>query len=640
MRFMLIAAVGTLGATSVAPAQQTARQVDPIHGSALTASPAVAELLDPFRGQLDSAEVAEVLERRKRWTGFPRNSEEHVLAARLWWRAGRPGLALKELDRLRPVERGPLSRLERARVLLETDADRAGGTAAWWAACEEIDEATRAEVRWDILALTTPEEREEWASLAPGRETCDWLRAFWNERARRMAITADDRLALHYRRLAHAREWYWIPKPYFLKGTADFHGRPDGLAIDDRGLLFVRMGHPLADEAFTREGSGEPGAGGPRAADRELHPGFSDASRCWPYWRPGGYRIFCFGLGRLSDHVPGRPGTLFFQKYLWNSNLPKSTLRRRHFGLGGALAEPWEMALRRVEVRAFEHHAVVRTRENIDDALLRVPDVPEVLATVRLAAETLRFLNPSERRWEVWTLADLRAGDLRAARAEDGRRVVRAAGRYAVLGPGGVEVHEFAPVEAPAERVAADASLTLRGVFSPPPGRLPITVVARDGNAPPAGNWAMDTINVPAIGGLPQLSDIAVAQREGGSWTRDGRTFLRVSPSHVTNPDGSIHTYFEVYGVRPGRRYDVEFRLAETSAAGRIWRLEPDDLAFRLRFTSEMEGDIGPHHLRLDLGGTEPGAYVLAVRIQDEETTAYSLPAVTDILVAEQGPSP
>ncbi|MFW6031526.1 MAG: hypothetical protein ACOC9T_02955, partial [Myxococcota bacterium] len=76
--------------------------------------------------------------------------------------------------------------------------------------------------------------------------------------------------------------------------------------------------------------------------------------------------------------------------------------------------------------------------------------------------------------------------------------------------------------------------------------------------------------------------------------------------------------------------------LAPTEAAERIWRLEPDDLGFRLQFTSEMAGEIGRHHLRLDLGDTEPGEYTLAVRIQDAETEAYSLPRVTDVYVAER----
>lgn len=136
------------------PPDAPAQERDSIHGSALTATPAIAKLLDPFRGQLDSAEVADVLDRRKRYTGFPRNAEEHVLAARLWWRAGHFTRALRELDELRDEEVGPLSRLERARVLLETDSARATGVQAWWAACEAIDEPTRAEVAWDILPLT------------------------------------------------------------------------------------------------------------------------------------------------------------------------------------------------------------------------------------------------------------------------------------------------------------------------------------------------------------------------------------------------------------------------------------------------------------------------------------------------------
>ena len=160
-----------------------------------------------------------------------------------------------------------------------------------------------------------------------------------------------------------------------------------------------------------------------------------------------------------------------------------------------------------------------------------------------------------------------------------------------------------------------------------------MTVVVEDENRPGAGGWVQDTVQVPRIGGLPQLSDIAIAQAEGGSWTRDGETYLQVTPAHITNPDGSIHTYFEVYGVDPGTRYDVEFRMVREDDAERIWRIEPGDLAFRLQFSSQMTGDIGRHHLRLDLSDTEPGEYVLGVRIQDESSKAYSLPSVTDVFV-------
>jgi len=636
MRFMFIAAAGTLVVVSLAHAQQ----VKPIHGSALSATPAIAELLDPFRDQLDSAEVAEVLDRRKRWTGFPRNAEEHVLAARLWRRAGRPGLALKELERLRPAEQGPLGNLERARVLLESDVDRVAGAAAWWAACEQIDEATRAEVEWDLRALMTPAEREQWDDLEAGRSTCEWLHGFWDERAHRMAITTDERLALHYRRLAHAREWYWIPRPYFLKWPADYHGRPEGLAIDDRGLIYVRMGAPLTDEGFSDDRAGEPGAipSIESGVDGDQRIGEGESRRCWVYWRFGGYRIYCFAGergDRLDDKVVASPGTQFFHKYVVNSNLPKTFIRNRVVHGFRGLEEDWERSLSAAEQRGGARHAQVRTRENIDEALKQIPDVPAVLANVRLRVETLRFLNPSHRRWQIWTLASVRAGDLRVTLAPDGRRIVNVGGRYSVLESEGVRIDSFAPAEVPVETIEDDAGITLKSVFTAEPGRQPITVVVEDLNEPPAGNYHRDTVNVPAIGGLPQLSDIAVAQAVGGTWTRDGRTFLQVTPAHITNPDGSIHTYFEVYGVRPGTRYEVEFRLTETDAAERIWRLEPDDLAFRLQFTSEMEGEIGRHHLELDLSETEPGEYALAVRIQDEDSGAYSLPAVTDVFVAE-----
>lgn len=288
-----------------------------------------------------------------------------------------------------------------------------------------------------------------------------------------------------------------------------------------------------------------------------------------------------------------------------------------------------------MENRAWERHGVVRTRENIEEALERIPDVPEVLANVRVQIETLRFLNPSRGEWQIWTLASARAGDLTAATDADGKTLLQVGGRYALLDTAGVQLNEFARVEVDGSAIDEDAGIGLKGVFAARPGRLPLTVVVDDLNEPKAGNWVNDTVNVPRIGGLPQLSDIAVAQSEGGTWTRDGETFLNVSPAHVTSPDGSIHTYFEVYGVDAGTHYDVEFRMVPSDAAERIWRIDPGDLAFRLQFSAQMSGDIGRHHLRLDLGDTKPGAYVLAVRIQDEKTKAYSRPSVTDVFIPE-----
>jgi hypothetical protein len=124
-----------------------------------------------------------------------------------------------------------------------------------------------------------------------------------------------------------------------------------------------------------------------------------------------------------------------------------------------------------------------------------------------------------------------------------------------------------------------------------------------------------------------------VAQDSGGAWSRDGETFLPVTPAHVTGPDGSLHLYFEVYGIPADRPYDVELRAVRAGDADRIWTLDRDDVAYRLTFGSEMPatGGIGRHHLHLDLSGTGEGAYVLGVRVRDPETGTWSLPVTTPV---------
>lgn len=179
-----------------------------VRGSALRAPGAVAKLLDPYRGTPDSAKVGRTLEKLAGAAAFPRLPEDGILEARLWRLAERPRLALAILDSLTAPRVQPLRSLERARVLLESegDSDVEAGAQAWWAACDRMDRLTRAEITTDIRPLTTPEERTQWRELGWGEEACDWLRDFWTDRAQRMAITLDERLALHYRRLAHARD--------------------------------------------------------------------------------------------------------------------------------------------------------------------------------------------------------------------------------------------------------------------------------------------------------------------------------------------------------------------------------------------------------------------------------------------------
>lgn len=624
-------------------------RVDPVPDG----PPPVVRELSPFRSAPDSSRVADLLAEEAERTGFPVTDHDQVLVARLWRRAGEPELALESLGAIPAAsDATDLAAYEKARAMFEVARDEAGGR-AYWSACGSSDERGRAEIAWDLLPVTTPEEREAWVDLEPGEPTCEWLRAFWAERALRMAISPEERIALHFRRLAEAYEKFRMERPRELYGMADAFGRPAGLAVDDRGLLLIRLGS--ADENLGCPEEVLPELANDMFRERNL------LGRCWIYWRPEGYRIFYlatidrargdapYGDYRIQENLSqqAEPGTHLFQKYVMNADVPEETKRRlvrrgpvfrnAKLALGGVatkVADPLLDDLDRAEGLALRREIRDATRRHTSEVLEQIPDVPDIASTVRLRFEALRFLNPASGTWQVWLVSSLRAGDLTPS-SEEREGTLDAASRHVTLRSDGLHVETLAPVSVPAASVPDAAGLSLRGVVTAGPGTLPLTVVIEDLNAPGSGAWIQDTVNVPAIGGLPQLSDIAVAQSEGGTWTRDGETFLQVSPAHVTNPDGSIHTYFEVYGVQPGARYGVEFRLAPVEASERIWRLEPDDLGFRLRFTSEMPGDIGRHHLRLDLSDTEPGEYVLAVRIQDEASRAYSLPSVTDMFVAE-----
>jgi hypothetical protein len=657
-------------ALAAAPATVTAQETQrvPLHGSSLTAPPRIAKALDPYRGNPDSAAVADLLADEARFTGFPTSSTDEVLVARLWGRAGVSSSAVAALDAIPAAETGSLARLERARILLETDADRAAGAKAYWAACETLDAGALPDVRQDLLAVSTPEERATW-SRGPDDQfaDCGWLREFWSERANRMAISTDERVALHYRRLAHAREWFWIARPRFSKSWADKLGRPDSLALDDRGLIYLRMGPPEADEGFFGNGSEGVNTAFEAASPVGLQEGplvglpkeGVEPARCWPYPRPDGYQIFCFtqvaagmsaeyargdGDYKLQEAVVAAPGSQYFQKYVMNSNLPvdvRRSLMRNvagSFGTGQfGMRDAWELGLDRAERLRYDNIRKRRAREDIANLLEQVPDVPAIRPTVRLRVETLRFLNPSQHTWHVWALAGVRAGDLQAEPDEAGTPTLVAGGRFSIRNGTEVEIHELPTRRIPEGAVRDDDGILFSSVFAAPPGRLPLTVVVEDANRPDAGNYLLDTLNVPAIGGLPMVSDIAVAQETGGTWTRDGVTFLQVSPAHVANADGSIYTYFEVYQVRPGTRYQVEIRMAPVDKTDEILRLDPGDLDFRLQFTTRMSGTIGRHNLRLDLSDAPPGSYALAVRVQDVVTGAFSLPSITDVFIPEGG---
>lgn len=588
---------------------------------------AIQDQLSLFRTLADSASVAELIEAAEQ-ANVP-GAELAIAAATLWRRAGCYDLALASLDRV-PTGSGlePRAMLERARSLLTRAAstgdatDRDAGEDTFWQVCTIGDPGITAQLWLDLRGLATQAEQEEYAAMDGPDGACHWFRRLVEQRAWRSALGTGDRLVQHYGRLAHARHRYGLRKPRFVQSRADFRGRPPGLEIDDRGLIYLRMGQPERIEY------------GPLGDDE---PGIAEH---WAYPRPDGYWLYYFVPDRgdylLVENLgpQAKPGHDFFQRYVTNLAVDPLPLKRLVFLDPEDPADAAErLSLRRAEqliAREFQRRAITET-----------PDAPEMLLGVDLLVETLRFLNPHRERASVWLITSARASDLQPRETSDGWTYVVSASGSLLRADGIVSFEMDRTLEVPSS-LPGDAGVEIRHVLELRAGRYPLTLAVLDGNREIAeGNWYRDTLVVPDYSAdLPVVSDLAVAADSGGTWTRDGETFLQVTPGHLPGADGILHLYFEVYGVDPEGEYEVSVRLV----GEQVEELTPDDQAadpvFRLNYRSAMPGGprpIGSHHSRIDLRDTAPGRYRLHVHVQELETSTMSLPSTTWVHVASSG---
>ena len=639
-------------------------------GHAQVAAPAASDrppeyVTNPLSLYEPAPTVFDVRDIVRRWEteGGLDSASDSLLVARLWGRALETGEALAWLPTpgvARDPATGESSRmhglvhLERARILLGSrqpgrdptnPASRPDieGAPDFWAACNNAGPSIERELWLDMRGMFTPDEREAWNGAEPG-EKCDVIRLAVDDRAVRSAVTPDERLAVHYRRLAAARTRYGITRPRYMKTASDYRGRPDSLEIDDRGYMWVRLGEP--DQVFF--------------VTRPPESMLLGIEEDWVYERTGGVWAFHFAPCDTNRPVPcmprsghalvesfgplAIPGTFYFQSYVTRMALNPLPMKRMIFTYQAA--DALDASLNAAERMIYQRQTQMIARELHTRAITEIPDVPDLFPAVDVAFETLRFWNPAQSAASVWFVGTARADQLQARAGQGGSDRRDATLTVALRGPEGTTVRDvrrqFVTPAFPSEETGVNTFLrtTLE------PGPWPFTVALRDSNVEePVGNWLLDTLIVPDFGGvygsvLPALSDIAVAPDSGGAWTRDGSVFLPVTAAHATGTDGTVHLYFEVYGIRPGAAYEVELRLVADDDADRIWRLDPDDLSFRLSFSSEMSHDgtgIGRHHLRLDFGDSRSGPYLLGLQVQKLQTGERSLPITTPIAVFGQG---
>lgn len=573
------------------------------------------------------------------------------------------------------------------------------GADAYWEGCRIAGADGLAEYWRDFAAVATEAERSAWQAIdslavengeKPAGGACDLLKLAWSRRAALTGKSTADRLALHYERLRFARQHYSLVRGRVRLGSRTRLlsmqvGRPEETGLDDRGLMFVRLGEPDRKTTF----SGLQGRYGfvSRAASRGLEISSScyHPNESWAYEFPDGNRVYHFSplegtadwwlLENLHDvYGCGDPsvavtildgqvvsaGTLSpvmgtryapISQVAWlvlgDLYMSRSELDPAFGTLANRIVTSRPDDSGRIEdMRSLSPNALTLQGEfaeerqtNFDlvkEALTQSLDRPAVRPEAPILFELLQFREPArdyENRTRVVLNAVVQADPLTAEPAEDGGVRYRVHAMISLVSESG-ELHQRQAIFALRSpvKLGAGTGVPLRLSLDVPPGEYEYSFVVRDASderVRPTGNWKTESILVHSYGAnVPQLSDIAFAADSGGSWTLPGGTALPISPVHQTNREGRAWLYFEAYGLSQSGEYEVDVQLLPSEGGE----------AFALSFRGappEAGQQAVRRLLQLELGDTAPGEYGLTIIVTDG-LGRRSLPLRTDLRVVHK----
>jgi GWxTD domain-containing protein len=440
------------------------------------------------------------------------------------------------------------------------------------------DSATVAELRADLVPLADEDELGRFdASRGEARQ--QFLRQFWEDRARRDLRAPGERIREHYRRLRYARQQFVLSNNRRYHGLRDLYRAPRSETLDDRGVVYVRHGEP----------------------DQRIRPQLFGLlpNETWLYRRADGDLLLHFSAG--GEGMEG-------------GDLTDYRLVPSVFDLRGIRAHRDMLIASRFEVSNLYEKIMawgpLGARRVIQEE--RQWGVASAVTGTRDEGFELRFTRPLEART-----------DLVAIGRRDGKALLQVI--YSLPG-----IDAGAPVRL---RLAlfdsaggAHAWLDSAGQSEPMDGKgsggrfeLPV----------PSGSWfyrmalevgsaGMVTPRTQVV--VPEhspdrlaLSGLALGQPAGNlKWPTGPADTAQVNPNHEFQSDGELQLYYEVFGLTRQSRYTASVNVLERrrERAGRN----------RLRFTFEEEGQEGITRIRrsIRLTSLAPGEYWLEVGVRDE----------------------
>ncbi|MFN2433301.1 MAG: GWxTD domain-containing protein [Gemmatimonadota bacterium] len=533
-----------------------------------------------------------------------------------------------------------LADLEESYLKMAFQNEPAEGATLYWRGLAATRTAEEAGAYLDdFKAILEGDEIDAFEELDPeGRRA--WIAAFWQREADAAVVTRDERLAEHYRRLAHVHRNYALRIPQRRHYSAITAYRPrEQSGYDDRGVVYLRHGSP--DDVARSAGANV------------------QRNESWLYRRPAGDLIFHF----VSDEdTEDFKLVTSLTSALVRGGATLGTGRNTAEGVGdlfqsrsrldpiySRLAFQFDPML-----LSEEEEQVARDVKVGTSSVTYVPESPDSLAFYAYAA-AFRDAGGAP---ELALYYGVPTKELEMPEGTDGTRFAFAAQVIVADEESGEQVAARAVdsllVQVP-RAPSRDAGVLVPDVLRTPvpPGEYRARLRVRDLLSRATGTWSGE-VDVPEPGGFSASSLVLASRIEsssgGGKFDRGGLKVVPL-PSLAFRAGQPIYVYYEIYGLTPaedGRmRYRTEYTVRTRERKRNIAMKVLGSVGNLVGSRQERGEEVGlsvdgeapaaeriREYISLDLQQSEGGPYELVVEIEDLETGREVTRSISFVLVA------
>jgi GWxTD domain-containing protein len=535
-------------------------------------------------------------------------------------------------------------------TLLSNPLEREAGAEQYMRAFEAAaaDTGMIAAYETDITPIAAEGEIERWQRM-PAADRAAWLREFWQRRADDAVLSVGERLHEHFERLRVADAQYRRLGDYGSRaGDATLYRPPYDLPYDDRGLVYLRYGRPDSIVSTPPAADDMPPPNETwayfRAGDRPLAFNFfklegtpdwviAEAPRCY---------AFHFAMGTPNRDV-GEPLTLMNKRYrvedfaryytdrafidplnMQTANnclfLVEDVLRAQRAQGSNSWAEVQERAgdftRRHLEV-------MTRQRNMVADAMKAEDARPSYDRPLPLLTTIYAFRG--ERSTDVTAAVLIPSEDFTASTVPGGTVYPLRMSFVLHDSASGASrsTHELQRFGSPETLPAGRYFRVMLHTTAQPYARGDYRLRVENEGTGEEGQVQVGASAIPDFtGSALQLSDLVVAEAEGGRWRR-GATAVSPIPTHQVETGRTFRLFYEVYNlaentpyrttlqIRPAEAQGVFDRIRSLFGRGRTIELTFDDAA------GASDGRFGIQEVRSIGAELSPGRYTMTVIVTD-----------------------